>query len=149
MQLRALIIGLAFIAACDVLVGADFDVGPRVTTGGVGGSAGDGAMTSAGGDGGTGPGGGGGVEDTTCVPDPGPGATFARVALGHGTMCPEGWVVLAERSERRARLMADPRWQAYAVKTRPLQISQENKILIPAPFSPWAQDDPSLDLATQ
>ena len=55
---------------------------------------------------------------------------------------------LAERSERRARLMADPRWQAYALKTRPLQISQENKILIPAPFSPWAQDDPSLDLAT-
>ena len=56
---------------------------------------------------------------------------------------------LAERSDRRAKLVADPRWQAYALKTRDLQISQENKILIPAPFSPWAQDDPSLDLATQ
>lgn len=53
----------------------------------------------------------------------------------------------AERSERRARLLADPRWKAYIVKTRELQISQESKILIPAPFSPWAVDDPSLDLA--
>tara|TARA_R110000751_G_scaffold234229_3_gene335515 strand:- start:137256 stop:137612 length:357 start_codon:yes stop_codon:yes gene_type:complete len=56
---------------------------------------------------------------------------------------------LAERSERRAILLADPRWKAYAQKTRPLQISQENKILIPAPFSPWATDDPALDMAAQ
>ena len=56
---------------------------------------------------------------------------------------------LAERTERRAKLLADPGWKAYAVKTREFQISQENKILIPAPFSPWAQDDPTLDLATQ
>ncbi|WP_420413940.1 NIPSNAP family protein [Roseibium sp.] len=55
---------------------------------------------------------------------------------------------LAERSERRAKLTADPRWKEYAVKTRKFQISQENKILIPAPFSPWAQDDPALDMAT-
>lgn len=54
----------------------------------------------------------------------------------------------AERSERRGKLLADPRWQAYAVKTREFQISQENKILIPAPFSPWATDDPALDMAT-
>lgn len=56
---------------------------------------------------------------------------------------------MAERAERRARLTSDPRWKSYAFKTRELQISQENKILIPAPFSPWAQDDPSLDLAAQ
>ena len=56
---------------------------------------------------------------------------------------------LAERTERRAKLVADPRWQAYAQKTRELQISQENKILILAPFSPWATDDPALDLAAQ
>jgi len=56
---------------------------------------------------------------------------------------------LAERSERRATLLADPRWRAYSLKIRDLQISQENKILIPAPFSPWAQDDLSLDLAAQ
>lgn len=54
---------------------------------------------------------------------------------------------MKERSERRARLGADPRWKAYVQKIRPLQISQENKILIPAPFSPWASDDPALDMA--
>lgn len=52
-----------------------------------------------------------------------------------------------ERSQRRAALMADPRWQAYAPKTREFQIAQENKILIPAPFSPWATDNPALDMA--
>lgn len=56
---------------------------------------------------------------------------------------------LNERAERRAKLTSDPRWKAYVQKVRPLQISQENKILIPAPFSPWAQDDPTLDLAAQ
>lgn len=54
---------------------------------------------------------------------------------------------MQERSERRARLTSDPRWKEYVKKTRPLQISQENKILLPAPFSPWATDDPALDLA--
>lgn len=54
---------------------------------------------------------------------------------------------MEERSERRARLGADERWKAYVQKVRPLQISQENKILIPAPFSPWSTDDPALDLA--
>ena len=54
-----------------------------------------------------------------------------------------------ERSERRAKLGADPRWQAYVPKIREFQISQENKILIPAPFSPWGHDDPSLDMATR
>jgi len=53
----------------------------------------------------------------------------------------------AEREQRRARLNADPIWQAYAPKTRPFQISQETKILIPAHFSPWATDDPALDMA--
>ena len=53
----------------------------------------------------------------------------------------------AERSERRDRLTADARWQAYIPKIRGLQVAQENKILIPASFSPWGTDDPSLDLA--
>ncbi len=52
-----------------------------------------------------------------------------------------------EREERRGRLNADPRWKAYVLKIREFQISQENKILIPAPFSPWAVDDPDLDMA--
>ena len=53
----------------------------------------------------------------------------------------------AEREERRATLSANPAWKAYALKTREFQHSQENKILIPAPFSPWAVDDPALDMA--
>ncbi len=53
----------------------------------------------------------------------------------------------AERSKRRDKLAADPRWQAYVPKTREFQVAQENKILIPAPFSPWAEDDASLDMA--
>ncbi|NDG47934.1 MAG: NIPSNAP family protein [Rhodospirillales bacterium] len=41
---------------------------------------------------------------------------------------------LDERAAKRARLGADPAWQAYIGKTRPLIITQENKLLIPAPF---------------
>lgn len=47
-----------------------------------------------------------------------------------------GYESLAERDERRRELMADPGWQAYVAKIRPLVVSQENKILVPAPFSP-------------
>lgn len=54
-----------------------------------------------------------------------------------------------ERQVRRARLVKDPRWKEYVKKIRPLQISQENKLLVPAPFSPWASDDPSLDMAAE
>lgn len=45
---------------------------------------------------------------------------------------------LADRAERRGRLTSDPAWQAYAAKVQPLVMQQENKILVPAPFSPWA-----------
>jgi NIPSNAP protein len=54
---------------------------------------------------------------------------------------------MEERTERRAKLGADEGWKVYVQKVRPLQISQENKILIPAPFSPWANDNPALDMA--
>jgi NIPSNAP len=43
---------------------------------------------------------------------------------------------LAERSERRARLISDEGWRAYVEKIRPLILTQENKLLTPAPFSP-------------
>jgi hypothetical protein len=43
---------------------------------------------------------------------------------------------LAERTERRARLGADAGWQAYVKKIRPLIVHQENKLLVPASFSP-------------
>jgi hypothetical protein len=41
---------------------------------------------------------------------------------------------LAERTERRARLLADPAWKAYSAKVRPMVLTQENKLLLPAPF---------------
>ncbi|WP_431281545.1 NIPSNAP family protein [Humitalea sp. 24SJ18S-53] len=41
---------------------------------------------------------------------------------------------LAERTERRARLMADAGWQGYIAKVQPLVLTQENKLLLPAPF---------------
>jgi hypothetical protein len=43
---------------------------------------------------------------------------------------------LEDRRERRARLLADERWREYVRKVQPLLITQENKILIPAPFAP-------------
>jgi NIPSNAP len=45
---------------------------------------------------------------------------------------------LADRTQRRAKLLSDPAWQTYAAKVRPLLMTQENRILIPAKFSPWA-----------
>lgn len=45
---------------------------------------------------------------------------------------------LADREHRRKQLAADPRWQTYREKARPLLMLQENRILIPAPFSPYA-----------
>jgi hypothetical protein len=41
---------------------------------------------------------------------------------------------MEERATKRAKLGADPAWQAYIAKTRPLTLSQENKLLIPANF---------------
>jgi hypothetical protein len=47
-----------------------------------------------------------------------------------------GYADLAERTEKRAQLGADPGWKAYVGKVRPLIQSQETRILVPAPFSP-------------
>lgn len=41
---------------------------------------------------------------------------------------------LNERAVKRAKLAADPGWQAYVKKMRPLLVTQESKILNPAPF---------------
>ena len=49
---------------------------------------------------------------------------------------------LADRGRRRATLKANPGWQVYSEKVRPFLMSQENKILIPAPFSPYADGMP-------
>ncbi|HEY8612419.1 MAG TPA: NIPSNAP family protein [Roseomonas sp.] len=50
---------------------------------------------------------------------------------------------LAERRVRRAALAADPRWEAFREKVRPLLVTQENKLLMPARFSPWAEEPPA------
>ena len=47
-----------------------------------------------------------------------------------------GFESLDDRSERRERMAKDPAWQAYLKKVQPLIVTQENRILKPAPFSP-------------
>jgi NIPSNAP len=42
----------------------------------------------------------------------------------------------AEREQRRARLQADERWQAFLLKIQPLIHTQQNRILVPTAFSP-------------
>ncbi len=41
---------------------------------------------------------------------------------------------LGQRAERRAKLMADPEWQTYVRKVTPFALTQESRILNPAPF---------------
>jgi hypothetical protein len=41
---------------------------------------------------------------------------------------------LQHRAECRAKMAADPEWQAYVKKTQPLILNQETRILNPAPF---------------
>src|SRR5262245_19315030 len=41
---------------------------------------------------------------------------------------------LDERVERRRKLFAEPVWQAFLKKCRPLMTTQETRVLIPAPF---------------
>ncbi|MFT5720140.1 MAG: hypothetical protein ACI9W6_000430 [Motiliproteus sp.] len=47
-----------------------------------------------------------------------------------------GYDSMDERTRRRAELQASDEWQAYAKQMRPLVLGIENKILIPASFSP-------------
>ena len=49
---------------------------------------------------------------------------------------------MGDREQRRATLKSDPRWVKYSASVRQYIISQENKILIPAPFSPYANAAP-------
>jgi hypothetical protein len=45
-----------------------------------------------------------------------------------------GYEDLKQRSECRAKMMADPGWQAYMPKVQALIVHQESRILNPAPF---------------
>lgn len=41
-----------------------------------------------------------------------------------------------DRAARRARMAADPAWQAYLAKVLPLIVAQESRLLRPTDFSP-------------
>lgn len=45
---------------------------------------------------------------------------------------------LEDRAQRRRKLLGNEAWKTYAAKVQPLVLKQENRILLPAPFSPWA-----------
>jgi len=47
-----------------------------------------------------------------------------------------GYDNLEERTRRRGELMKNEAWQAYLSKARANIVTQENKFLTPAPFSP-------------
>jgi hypothetical protein len=47
-----------------------------------------------------------------------------------------GYQDFADRAKRRAELAANKDWQAVLAKLRDLIVTQENKILMPAPWSP-------------
>jgi len=47
-----------------------------------------------------------------------------------------GYDSLDDRTARRERMARDPEFQAYLKKVQPLILTQENRILKPAPFSP-------------
>jgi hypothetical protein len=47
-----------------------------------------------------------------------------------------GYDDYAQREQRRARLQADERWQAFLGKIQPLIHTQQNRILVPTAFSP-------------
>ena len=47
-----------------------------------------------------------------------------------------GYESLDDRARRRTALFQDEGWLAFVEKARPLLVKQENRILIPAPFSP-------------
>ena len=46
--------------------------------------------------------------------------------------------IVAERESRRAALQAREDWQQFLVRIQPLIHTQQNRILVPTPFSPIA-----------
>ena len=54
-----------------------------------------------------------------------------------------GFDSLDDRQERRARLAADPEWQAFLPKIHDLIVTAENKIMKPASFSPVGGTNPT------
>lgn len=42
----------------------------------------------------------------------------------------------ADRAQRRAAMIADPKWRAYLARATPLLVEMENMLIVPAPFVP-------------
>ena len=49
---------------------------------------------------------------------------------------------LADRAERRARLIAEPEWRAFLDRVLPMILRQESRILTPTAFSPIGNERP-------
>lgn len=47
-----------------------------------------------------------------------------------------GYDSFEDRMRRRAALAADPRWQSYLTRIRPMIESMSNRLLVPTSFSP-------------
>jgi hypothetical protein len=47
---------------------------------------------------------------------------------------------LADRTARRARLVAEPEWRAFLARVLPMIQRQESRILTPTPFSPLGNE---------
>lgn len=67
---------------------------------------------------------------------------YYRVEMGPQNQIVHLWGYddLQDRAERRKKLGASQAWKDYVKKIRPLVLVQENKILIPAEFSPSLPD---------
>lgn len=46
-----------------------------------------------------------------------------------------GYENMGDREQRRAKMQADPAWQAYLRKSTPMFREMQNRILVPTPFS--------------
>ena len=81
-------------------------------------------------------------EEGLAIPRPIPGnlVGYFTTETGELNQVVHLWAYedVADRAARRAKLLADPRWQEYAKKVQPLVLTQQNKVLVPTKFSPWA-----------
>ena len=61
---------------------------------------------------------------------------YYQTEIGTLNMVVHMWAYedMKQRTELRAKMAADPGWQAYVAKIRPLIITQESRILVPTPF---------------
>jgi hypothetical protein len=64
------------------------------------------------------------------------GVFYSEVGILNQIVTISAYDSFEQRALRRAELRANPKWETYAASVRPLITRQENRLLIPAPFSP-------------